>query len=305
MRPAVLSLLCGCLAAQIKTGAVPDPGGANLPAQKIGANDLIAVAVYGAPELTRTVRVSSEGTVRLPMLKRRIKAEGLWPAELESILTEALSAEEILVDPVVTVTMVEYTSRPISVAGAVRRPVTFQAYGKTTLLEALTRAEGLAPTAGGEILVSRGTETLRIGAKGLFEGSDAGANIQLSGGEEIRVPEVGRVFVVGNVKRPGAYPLNDPFGTTVLKALALSEGLAPFATRDAYLYRTKANGREEKTIALRKILDRKAPDVALEANDILYIPDNRRGRATLTAIERAVAFGTATASGALVLSVNR
>jgi len=55
----------------------------------------------------------------------------------------------------VTITIVEYHSRPISVAGAVRRPVTFQAWGKTTLLEALTRAEGLSADAGAEILISR------------------------------------------------------------------------------------------------------------------------------------------------------
>ena len=51
-----------------------------------------------------------------------------------------------MVDPVVKVTIVEYYSRPISVAGAVRKPVTFQATGNVTLLEALSRAEGLSPT---------------------------------------------------------------------------------------------------------------------------------------------------------------
>ena len=34
-------------------------------------------------------------------------------------------------------------------------------------------------------------------------------------------------------------------------------------------------------------MDRKAPDVALAANDILYIPDNRARRTTMSAIEKA------------------
>ena len=46
-----------------------EPPGATLPAQPIGPADLLAISVYGAPELTRTVRVSAEGSIRLPMLR--------------------------------------------------------------------------------------------------------------------------------------------------------------------------------------------------------------------------------------------
>ena len=74
---------------------------------------------------------------------------------METLIAEALVEEEILVDPAVTVTIAEYHSRPISVAGAVKSPLTFQALGKTTLLEALTRAQGLSEEAGAEILLTR------------------------------------------------------------------------------------------------------------------------------------------------------
>src|SRR5205085_4951190 len=53
---------------------------ANLPAQKIGPRDLIAIDVYDSPELTRSVRVGGDGMVRVPMLIQRIQAEGLMPA---------------------------------------------------------------------------------------------------------------------------------------------------------------------------------------------------------------------------------
>src|SRR5258707_7715795 len=124
-----------------------DAGKANLPQQSIGANDLIAISVYDAPELTRTIRVDADGGIRLPLLKNPVQAEGLLPMNLETSIGDALKAEEILVDPIVRVTVVEYYSRPISIAGAVHKPVTFQAVGKETLLEALARAEGLAPEA--------------------------------------------------------------------------------------------------------------------------------------------------------------
>src|SRR5579862_4514171 len=76
---------------------------ANLPAQKIGPRDLIAIQVYDSPELTRSVRVGADGLIRLPMLRQRIKAEGLMPGDLETVLCQALEEEGIIVDPLVTV----------------------------------------------------------------------------------------------------------------------------------------------------------------------------------------------------------
>jgi protein involved in polysaccharide export with SLBB domain len=130
--------------------------------------------------------------------------------------------------------------------------------------------------------------------------------LTLEGGEEVRVPQVGRVFVVGNVKHPGAFKIEDGFGLTVLKALAMAEGLTPFATKQAFIYRhgdtASPEAQQEVPIDLRKILDRKLPDVALTANDIFYIPDNRSARVTITTIDRAIGFASSTASGILVYS---
>src|ERR1039457_6203280 len=121
----VISLLVAAASAQQSNPnraiSIPEAG-ANLPAQPIGANDLIAVSVYDAPELTRTVRVGADGFIRLPMLKQRIKAQNLMPGALESAIGKALQDEQIIVDPFVTVTVSEYMSHPISVAGAVKQP---------------------------------------------------------------------------------------------------------------------------------------------------------------------------------------
>jgi polysaccharide export outer membrane protein len=287
--------------------------GANLPAQAIGPADLLAISVYGAPELTRTVRVSPEGLIRLPMLREQIEAQGLMPAEVELRIAAALAQEQILVDPTVTVTIAEYHSRPISVLGAVKSPLTFQALGKTTLLEALTRAQGLSEDAGPEILLTRAAngggaaQVERIPAKKLIDAADPAWNVTLEGGEEIRVPQAGRVFVAGNVKHPGAFRMDGAGETTVLKAVALAEGLAPFATKDAYIFRSGPGGdggRSEIPVALSKIMERAAPDVALAANDILFVPDNRARRNSLSILEKALGFAASTASGVLILGLH-
>jgi polysaccharide biosynthesis/export protein len=209
------------------------------------------------------------------------------------------------------VTIAEYHSRPINVAGAVRNPVTFQAAGPVTLLDALTRAGGLSPEAGPEILVSRmqkgedgqaATLVQRIPVKALIDSADPDMNLKLTGGEEIRVPDVGKIYVVGTVQRPGAFPVQSGSETTVLQMLALAEGLARFASKQAYIYRLdSATGtKNEIQVPLDKILGRKAGDVPLQPNDILYVPDNSGRRLTVGVIEKIAGFGATTASGVLV-----
>lgn len=306
-------VVAGCLAQEPQPAhhVVSTPEiGANLPAQPVGPNDLIAVSVYDAPELTRTIRVGADGYFRLPMLKQRIKATGLYPAELETAIIAALREEDILVDPFVTVTIAQYHSRPISVAGAVKMPLVFQAESPVTLLEAISRAQGLREDAAREILVSRAQPgpdgnqvmlTRRIAVRGLIDDADPALNVTLTGGEEIRVPELSKIYVMGNVKKPGAFPVQDGSETTVMQMLALAEGLMPFAGAQAFIYRREAQGpKNEIPIALDKIMKRQAPDVTLTANDILYIPENHGKRLGIAAIEKMLLFGSTAGATALI-----
>jgi polysaccharide export outer membrane protein len=285
--------------------------GSNLPVEPIGSNDLLGVTVYDSPELTRTVRVSPEGDIRLPMLPEPIHAQGLLPAQLEEAIASTLAKDDILVDPIVTVAVLEYRSRPITVVGAVRRPTTFQATGTVTLLDAISQAEGLADNAGSEILVSHPNPShdaqdplliQRIPIRSLLDASDPALNIRLQGGEEVRVTDAGRIFVVGDVKRSGAiYITGGNSQSTVLKALALSEGLDRWHKDVAFIYRNEGGPGGSNTISvpLKEILNGKAPDIALVANDILYIPDAAGKRATLKVLETTLIMG-ASLGGALI-----
>ena len=285
--------------------------GPNLPSQPIGPNDLIAVSVYDSPEFTRTVRVGTDGFIRLPMLKTHIKAEGLNPPDLENAIATALVDEQILVEPFVTVTIAEYQSRPISVAGAVKMPLVFQAQGPTSLLEAIARAQGLTESAGLEILVSRTlpgpdhkpAPVQRIPVRGLINNADPALNVTLTGGEEIRVPEAAKIYVLGNVKLPNAFPVQAGNSTTVLQILALAQGLAPYAAKVAYIYRPDGAGKKiEIPVQLDQLMKRKTPDVELMANDIFYVPDNTRRRLTAAALDKIVNIG-ASASSAVIYTL--
>ena len=302
----ILATLCvsSLTMAQVKnTDATPNPG--NLPIQRIGVDDLISIQVYDSPELTRAERVGQDGMLRLPLLTKPVQAAGLFPVDVEDELAKELKVEGILVRPIVSVTVSEYQSRPISVVGAVHHPVTFQAVGQVTLLDAITRAEGLSDTAGSEILVTRPTAggaslVQRIPVKGLIDHADESLDLKLVGGEEIRVPEGGRVFVVGNVKKPGAIPVHDVSELTVLRVIAQSDGLLPYSAKEAFILRHGDSPKNEIPIPLTKIMERKSPDVPLMANDVLYVPDSKGKRNTAMILQTTLAFGMGTMSGFLI-----
>src|SRR5713226_4075081 len=104
MRISLLLFVCtfSTAYAQVRQPSSGETVSSNLPMQTIGANDLVAISVYDSPELTRTVRVSAEGFIRLPMLAEKIKAHGLMPSDLEVAIANALISAEVLVEPVVT-----------------------------------------------------------------------------------------------------------------------------------------------------------------------------------------------------------
>jgi protein involved in polysaccharide export with SLBB domain len=99
---------------------------------------------------------------------------------------------------------------------------------------------------------------------------------------------------MGNVKKSGAFPVQDGSETTVMEMLALAEGLAPYAAKQAFIYRREGAGaKNEIPVPLDRIMKRQVPDVTLTANDILYIPDNSGKRIALSALEKILMFGGA------------
>jgi polysaccharide export outer membrane protein len=277
-------------------------GGANLPFQPIGVSDLVHLTVDDSPELSQSFRVDKQGNLNLPLLRGPIHAEGVMPDTLRNTVAATLRAQHLLVNPVVDVSVVEYRSRDVTIAGAVKTPITVQEVGNLRLLEALSQAGGLSPEAGPEVIVEQGNGNMqRLSVRQLFDGYHPELNILVHAGAQIRVPQCERVYVVGNVKRPGAFPFQNLQDTTVLQLLALSGGLDSFSQRTAYIYR-EAQGSPQKTeieIPLRRILDRKTQDVKLAANDILYIPTNGKLKASASVLNHVTGMGNTAVSAAI------
>jgi polysaccharide export outer membrane protein len=96
--------------------------------------------------------------------------------------------------------------------------------------------------------------------------------------------------------------MNELGGSTLLKALAATQGTLPFTSKTAYVYRAADDGgpRKEIPIHLKDILNRKAPDVPLMANDVLYIPENSKTHLSASVLDRLAGFGSTVGSGLII-----
>jgi polysaccharide export outer membrane protein len=139
------------------------------------------------------------------------------------------------------------------------------------------------------------SNTITVNLNQLMESGDPVNNIILQAGDIVTVPHAGIVYVLGAVGRPGGFILaNDRAQMTTLKMLALAGGLNRTAKSDhAVIVRRDRQGQQhEQMVDLKKVVQRKAEDVRLEASDILYVPDSNAKKALYKAGEIVLGVGT-------------
>ncbi|MFZ0639058.1 MAG: polysaccharide biosynthesis/export family protein [Candidatus Acidiferrales bacterium] len=281
----------------------------------IGAGDVLHIDVFEVPDLSHDVRVGETGLISLPLIPDRISVAGCTPFQLEERLNKLLQVNGLVMHPQVSVIVKEQNSGPISIAGAVRHPVVLHEYRPTTLIEALAAADGVADDAGDNILIARQKtqsvtcgepdppadppvepEVIKVKVSELLENGNPAFNVPVYAGDVITVPRAGIIYVAGAVGQPGGYELNDPGATfNIMKMIALAHGLTGTAkANDTVILRKDSTTGETKQIPikLKRILDRKDPDVRLYAGDILYVPASGAKRILGMAGGAAIGIGT-------------
>ena len=280
----------------------------------LGAGDLIAVRVLDLEEYSAQnlppVRIDNSGDVRLPLVDR-IHASGLSIKQLESEIGSRLST--IMKEPEVSVVVTEFRSHPVSVLGAVKNPGVHEITGRKTLFEVLSLAGGLSADAGNIIKITRRVDAgslplsnatreasgeFQVGElniRAIMEARNPSENIDVLSNDVITVPKADLVYVVGAVKRSGGFVLSDKEQLSALQALSLAEGLdRAAAPKHAKILRQGAPGSErtEVPLNLERVLDGRANDIVLHANDILFVPKSAAKNAGIRALETAIQLGT-------------
>jgi polysaccharide export outer membrane protein len=239
----------------------------------IGPGDEVDIAVYGAPDLSEHAHVGSDGEISIPLIDN-VRIGGLTSNEAEGAIEAKLRQNNILNDPHVSVYVKEYGSSGISVAGEVVRPGFYSALGPHRLFDILQAAGGPTDKAANQVVITHRDQQEGIRVNISKDPTNmAASNVPLQPGDTVVVPRAGIVYVLGEVTRPGGYVLNESGGVTALQVVAVAGGPTHLASygKTTILHR-KANGFQEEKINLKKLLRGKTHDIALQADDILFVP---------------------------------
>src|SRR5438128_6209163 len=281
----------------------------------ISPEDQLEIYVLDVPELSRTYRVSQGGLIDVPLLPEPIAAAGLTTGRLSRVIAEKLKQAGMVEHPHVTVKVMQSRLHAIAIAGAVKQPQIYPTLGKTTILDAISQAGGLAEDAGNTAIVARGdaasralaaeasgetpagggppnSRTVKVDLKRLMETGDPSLNLTLYPGDRVTVQRAGIVYVVGAVNLAGGFVLsNDRAQMTVLRAIALAQNVkSTAAPKKALIFRKNPKdpeGAEQIPLDLSKILKGRQPDQKLLADDILVVPDSASKKAIHRAAEAA------------------
>ncbi len=190
----------------------------------IGAEDVLNITVWDNKDLTGNVRVELDGYITYKYVGR-VKAFGLTTSQLAKVFGEKL-ADGYINDPQVTVQVATFRSKEIFIIGEVNRPGTYYLSKKTTIVEAISMAQGPTNDADSEVTIVRQAhngqgENITVSLLNALEG-DMSQNILVLDGDSIFINKAKTFFIMGEVNRPGQYKLEKD--TSVRKAISIAGG---------------------------------------------------------------------------------
>jgi polysaccharide export outer membrane protein len=253
-------------------------------ALQISAGDLLDLSVFDTPELSAKLRVDEHGNVS-PPLAGVLPVSGMTAEQAADAIAVRLGETNILKDPHVSVTVLEYATQGVTVVGEVKNPGVYPLLGAHGVLDLISAAGGVTSSAGKDVTVTRRDDPSHpvITTIGSKPGSTTGFNVDIHPGDTVMVSHAGIVYVIGDVGKPGGFLIENNDRLTVLQALALAEGTNRTASlSQAKLIRKTHAGREEIPVPLKKLLANKSPDLMLADGDILFVPGSAMKNALRT-----------------------
>jgi polysaccharide export outer membrane protein len=281
----------------------PNPAAANTPQftttsgdAMISAGDLLSVSVFDTPEFSGTMRVSNEGSLSLPLIGS-LHIAGLTASSAAELIRNKLIEGNFLKDPQVAVSFVDFINQSALVLGEVMRPGPVPVLGSRTLWEIIGAAGGASATAANRVLIihrNDPTHPLEVPIDWSRDLSNQ-PNPRVSLGDTVQVPRAGLVYVIGEVGRQGAFPIQHE-RMTMLQIVSLAEGVK-FTSKssEARLMRMTPNGRQISIVNIPALLKGKIADFPLQNDDILYVPISASKVVISRGLEAAVGITTSLA----------
>jgi polysaccharide biosynthesis/export protein len=236
-------------------GAAATPTLIASPNYIVGPNDRLRITVWNQEDVSGEYVVSADGTFTFPLVGQ-VRAAGLTLAKLEAELKQLLAAG-FFRNPQVNAAVVDYKSKRIFIMGAVRQAGAVPLTRETTLIEALAQAGSTTPDAADHVFILHS----RNADGPILPGQDASASVKridlrelnsgqlpetvtVQDGDTVYVPPKQNVYVSGQVRNPGAYPIGQQ--TTLRQVLALAGGPTEFGAINRVKILRSENGKEQE-----------------------------------------------------------
>lgn len=256
------------------------------PAQEdyvLGPEDEIEIKVWDHEDLTRKQRVGLEGKISFPFVGD-LKAQGLTVLQLQKELERRLG-QGYIVDPHVSINIIEYKSQKFFVVGDVQRPGTYPLTKNIRVVEAISMAGGLAagggskPVASGTAIIVRARpgekpdqprlpdqvspkDKITVSLSAALAGNPKD-DVEIRNSDTIYVPTL-VYYVSGQVKSPGRYPYEE--GMTVLQAVTTAGGFTDKAAPGrTHVIRGEGPSKEKVKIG---------QDDRIKAGDTIVVPES-------------------------------
>ena len=279
---------------------------------QLGPGDVVSITVTGLREFNQRARVSNSGRLRIPYVGIMFVVD-MTRSDLEAEIATRIKEHELVKEPSVRVEIEQHRARPTYVIGDVAAPGQFMITGEVFLMDLLSRAGGLLPSAADSgtlyrrnsgrpsvqarifdpaalpqegpseapaapVPAPRGEEVIDVHFESLGDGSRSDLNVRLRGGEVLYVPRrlEESIYVIGDVNIPGSYILPRRGEISAAQAIVYAGGtLATASNGDAFLMRHDADGnRVEIPIDFPEIIAGKKPDIPVQKDDIIFVPNS-------------------------------
>jgi polysaccharide export outer membrane protein len=256
----------------------------------LGVQDLITVHLYESLEYSPTVRVSLDGSVELPLIGN-VHVAGLTLAQAQALIASRLVDAGMYRNPQVSIQVTDSPNQTATVVGELHGIV--QIIGEKRLLDVLSSVGGgsgggsgtTTVVVGGGGLPTTASHIITINRPGVAQpitvdlGTDpaksAQADIPIFPRDTIIVSRVGVVYLLGAFKTQGAIPLQQNSPLTLMQVASLAGGTGfEGRTNDLRLIRTTGYTRQVVKVDIKKVIDGKAPDPVLQADDIIFLPSS-------------------------------
>ena len=234
----------------------------------VGPGDVISITVYDNDDLATRVRVSTSGTIVMPLIGQ-VSVKNMTVNAITDKIT-GLLANGYLVRPQVNVFVEEFRSKKAVMLGNVQNPGLIELSGPTNFLELVSKAGGLDKDAGDTATIQRKDgkgekAVVVVDLRALIDKGDLSQNMEIHDGDTVFVSKAGMCFITGEVKDPGTYACGE--GTTVLKLVALANGFTGKASKSGInLVRIVDN--------TKKVYKNVDLYTALKHNDVVVVPES-------------------------------